>query len=90
MIDKVLIAGAGQVGSEIGFQCAVHGLNVVMFDVAQSSLDQSRTSHAEYSAMFKSKGLLRNGDDTGKVLSRILTRVILPRLAPMSILSASP
>ena len=71
MIDKVLIAGAGQVGSEIGFQCAVHGLNVVMFDVAQSSLDQSRTSHAEYSAMFKSKGLLRNGDDTGKVLSRI-------------------
>lgn len=71
MIEKVLIVGAGLVGSEIGFQCAVHGLDVVMFDVAQSSLETSRTSHVEYADLFKSKGFLRDGDDVGQILSRI-------------------
>jgi 3-hydroxybutyryl-CoA dehydrogenase len=65
MINKVLIAGAGLVGSEIGFQCAVHGLDVVMFDVAPQSLTASRESHVKYAGLFRSKGLLSSMSERG-------------------------
>ncbi len=46
MITKILIAGSGQVGSEIGFFFATRGLDVVMYDVSERSLDAARARHA--------------------------------------------
>ncbi|MBV1686255.1 3-hydroxyacyl-CoA dehydrogenase [Novosphingobium sp. G106] len=55
---KALIAGAGVVGSEIGFQCAYGGLEVAMFDISEKSLDTSRASHAAFAELFQKDGRL--------------------------------
>jgi 3-hydroxybutyryl-CoA dehydrogenase len=70
MIRKILIAGSGQVGSEIGFFFAMRGLDVVMYDVFEASLALSRTRHAQFAQQLAAEGGL--GDDTPEqVLSRL-------------------
>jgi 3-hydroxybutyryl-CoA dehydrogenase len=34
-IRKVLILGAGTMGQQIGFMCAWHGYDVVLYDLSQ-------------------------------------------------------
>ena len=70
MIKKVLVAGAGVVGSEIGFQCAAHGLEVVMHDISPQSLATSRESHAEFAKIFRAKGWLTESQ-VQQVFSRL-------------------
>ncbi len=38
-INTVLIIGSGTMGQQIGFQCAVSGFNVMMYDIANDMLD---------------------------------------------------
>lgn len=40
-IKKVLILGAGTMGQQIGFICAMHGYNVTLYDVSQDILKAS-------------------------------------------------
>ena len=40
-VKKVLILGAGTMGHQIGFLCAVHGFAVVLFDVSAEALDKA-------------------------------------------------
>lgn len=40
-IKKVLILGAGTMGQQIGFVCAMHGYEVVMYDISDEVLAQS-------------------------------------------------
>ena len=40
-IKKVLIIGSGTMGQQIGFQCAIHGFEVTLYDVTQDVLDRS-------------------------------------------------
>ncbi len=62
MISKVLIAGSGLVGSEIGFHLAARGMTVVMYDVSAQSLVESRVSHNQYAEIFKLKDWLTEGE----------------------------
>ena len=40
-IKKVLVAGAGTMGQQIAAQCALHGYDVVLYDLDQAILDQA-------------------------------------------------
>jgi 3-hydroxyacyl-CoA dehydrogenase len=51
-IRKVLIVGAGTLGQQIGFQCAMHGFDVAMYDLSEKSLDLCRTAQRQYADMF--------------------------------------
>ncbi|MEE2737399.1 MAG: 3-hydroxyacyl-CoA dehydrogenase NAD-binding domain-containing protein [Planctomycetota bacterium] len=46
-INKVCIAGAGYMGSQIGLQCAVHGKEVTMWDIDNGIFDKSRSQQAQ-------------------------------------------
>ncbi len=41
-IRNVLIIGAGNMGQQIGFQCAVSGYEVVLYDVGQAALEKAK------------------------------------------------
>lgn len=47
-IRRVLIIGAGTMGQQIGFQCAAHGCDVVLYDVAAPALDDAQRRIADY------------------------------------------
>ncbi len=38
-IKRVLILGAGTMGQQIGLQCAMHGYEVVYYDLSQDILE---------------------------------------------------
>jgi 3-hydroxybutyryl-CoA dehydrogenase len=40
-IKRVLIVGAGTMGQEIGLQCAMHGYDVVIYDIAPDALESA-------------------------------------------------
>jgi 3-hydroxybutyryl-CoA dehydrogenase len=40
-IKKVVIAGAGTMGQQIGAQCAIHGFEVVLYDIDHGILDKA-------------------------------------------------
>ncbi|MBN1470702.1 MAG: 3-hydroxyacyl-CoA dehydrogenase [Syntrophaceae bacterium] len=40
-IKKVLVLGAGTMGQQIGFLCAMHGYNVTLYDISDGVLDAS-------------------------------------------------
>ena len=41
-IRRVLVVGSGTMGQQIGFQCAGHGLDVVLYDIAPEALESAR------------------------------------------------
>ncbi len=54
-IRKVLVVGSGTLGQQIGFQCAMHGFDTVMYDLREESLDSCRASHRQYAELFKNQ-----------------------------------
>lgn len=40
-VKKVLIIGSGTMGQQIGFQSAIHGFKVAMYDIGQEALDMA-------------------------------------------------
>lgn len=54
-IKKVVVVGAGTMGRQIGFQCAVSGFETVMYDGQQDALDDCRKKHLEYGGRFVAK-----------------------------------
>jgi 3-hydroxybutyryl-CoA dehydrogenase len=68
-IRKVLIVGSGTLGQQIGFQCALHGFDVVMYDVKQQTLDACRAIQCEYGELFLARG--RSRTDIDAALARI-------------------
>lgn len=59
-IKKVLIVGSGTLGQQIGFQCATHGFETVMYDLREESLDACRASHRSLADMF----VVQRGEST--------------------------
>lgn len=57
-IHRVLIIGAGTMGQQIGWQCAAHGCEVVLYDIATTALENALHHLGEYSADLRSRGLL--------------------------------
>lgn len=54
-IKKVVVVGAGTMGRQIGFQCAVSGFQTVMCDAQQEALDDCREKQHEYASLFVAK-----------------------------------
>lgn len=51
-IKKILIVGVGTMGQQIGFQCAMHGFETVMYNHRQQSLEACRQAHTAFAEMF--------------------------------------
>lgn len=58
MIKRVLILGAGTMGQQIGLQCAMHGYDVVYYDISQQILDASAKRVEKLSSWYASIGRL--------------------------------
>ncbi|MEN6474111.1 MAG: 3-hydroxyacyl-CoA dehydrogenase [Syntrophaceae bacterium] len=69
-IKKVLILGAGTMGQQIGFVCAMHGYDVVMYDLSVDILEKSRRRMEKLGHWFMALGKL---DEAG--LKDTMTRV---------------
>ncbi len=46
-IKNVLIVGTGTLGSQIGFQCAMHGFRTTMYDMKAESLEAAKQRHQQ-------------------------------------------
>ena len=69
-IEKVLIIGAGTMGHQIGFQCAIHGFKIALYDVAQDVLDKALTRLEKLAGGFVAAGKLSQAD-AKRALNRI-------------------
>jgi len=54
-IKKVVVVGAGTMGRQIGFQCAVSGFQTVMYDAHPEALTDCRKKQLEYASFFVAK-----------------------------------
>jgi len=57
-IKRVLILGAGTMGQQIGFQCAIHEYDVVYYDLSQEILDKALRRIAKLGSWYISMGRL--------------------------------
>lgn len=60
-IKKILILGAGTMGHQIGFVCATHGYEVVLYDIRQEGLDAAMDKVAKLARRFVKIGRLDQG-----------------------------
>ncbi len=52
-IKNVMIAGAGVLGSQVAWQTAFHGFNVVVFDAFEKGLEGGKEFHKKFAELFK-------------------------------------
>ena len=71
-IKQVLIVGSGNMGQQIGFQTAVCGYDVILYDISQSLLDKAMDRIGKLAKTYISGGRL-NEQSAGEALSRIRT-----------------
>lgn len=69
-IKRVLILGAGTMGQQIGLQCAMHGYEVVFYDISQEILDDAMRRVNKLASWYASSGRITE-DQRGKTVSRI-------------------
>lgn len=69
-IRRVLILGAGTMGQQIGFTCAMHGYTVVMYDISQEILDKSISRMQKLGSWFVSTGRIAP-EQLGEIMARI-------------------
>ena len=79
-IRRVLIIGAGTMGQQIGWQCAAHGCEVVLYDVAAAALDDAQRRVAGYAAESIAQGLMTS-ERREAALRRISVTADAPRAA---------
>ena len=61
---KIMIAGAGNLGSQIAWQTAFSGFEVQVYDVFAEGLEKSKAYHKQYAQLFESRGV-----EAGKIQS---------------------
>ena len=71
MNKKVLAVGAGTMGSQASFYYAMHGRNVVQYDVSEESLAKCREYHRSYVEPFRLRFPVFTDDDIEAGLARI-------------------
>jgi len=69
-IKRVLILGAGTMGQQIGLQCAMHGYEVVYYDISQDILDSAVRRVTKLASWYASTGRLTD-EQLGQTLARI-------------------
>ena len=69
-IKNVTIAGGGTLGSQIAWQTAFMGFNVIVYDAFEKGLEASKSFHKQYAELFKtSKGATK--EQVEEALARI-------------------
>ncbi len=71
-IERVLIIGAGTMGRQIALQCAMHGLDVHLYDVDQAALDDAQQGIRQYTAQLMYTGHLTH-EQAAEARQRITT-----------------
>ena len=71
-IDRVAILGAGTMGQQIAFQCAGHGISVVLYDISAAALEDARTRLGRYA-----DGLVADGVIAEHVRDQALARIAM-------------
>jgi 3-hydroxybutyryl-CoA dehydrogenase len=71
-IKTVLIIGSGNMGQQIGFQCAACGYDVVMYDINADVLDKAVDRMAKLAKTYMDAGRL-NAEQAEAALKRIIT-----------------
>jgi 3-hydroxybutyryl-CoA dehydrogenase len=71
-VRHVLVVGAGTMGQQIGFQCAGHGVDVVLYDVAPAALESAPERIAAYA-----EGLIAGGVITAELRDAALARITM-------------
>jgi len=69
-IRKVLILGAGTMGQQIGLQCAMHGYEVMYYDISKDVLDKALQRVSKLASWYASSGRL-----TAEQLKQTLARI---------------
>ncbi len=69
-VKRVLILGAGTMGQQIGLQCAIHGYDVVYYDISQEILDKALGRIARLGSWYASIGRLTE-EGLQKALARM-------------------
>jgi 3-hydroxybutyryl-CoA dehydrogenase len=69
-IKRVLILGSGTMGQQIGLQCAIHGYEVVYYDLSQEILDKALRRIAKLGSWYASTGRITE-DSLQQALARI-------------------
>ena len=69
-IRRVLIVGSGTMGQQIGFQCAGHDCDVVLYDNAPAALESARERIADYA-----DGLVAGGAITAELSAAAQARI---------------
>jgi 3-hydroxybutyryl-CoA dehydrogenase len=57
-VRRVVVVGAGTMGQQIGFQCAAHDFDVVLYDVSADVLDSARERVEAYAERLLSEGAI--------------------------------
>ena len=73
-IKNVLIAGSGTMGQQIGFQCALHDCNVVLYDVKEEFLEKAMERINRIAARMLREGRITQ-EKALAAISRIKTSV---------------
>ena len=79
-VRRVVIVGAGTMGQQIGFQCAGHGYDVVIYDVVPSALEPARKRIEAYAEGLEAGGAITS-DLRGSAQTRIALTTDLPTAA---------
>ena len=69
-VRRVVIVGSGTMGQQIGFQCAGHGFDVVLYDIAPAALESARGRIEAYA-----EGLVAGGVITAEVRDSAWARI---------------
>jgi 3-hydroxybutyryl-CoA dehydrogenase len=79
-IKNVLIAGSGTMGQQIGFQCALHDCNVVLYDIKKEFLEKAMERINRIAARMLREGRITQ-EKALAVISRIKTSVDMEEAA---------
>lgn len=69
-IRRVLIIGAGTMGQQIGFVCAMHGYDVVLYDIDETELDTGLKRIQQLGSQFASSRRITQ-KDAGDIMTRV-------------------
>ena len=71
-VRRVVVVGCGTMGQQIGFQCAGHGLDVVVYDIAPGALESARGRIDAYA-----EGLVASGVISAAVRDSALAKITM-------------
>lgn len=69
-VRRVLVVGSGTMGQQIAFQCAMHGYEVILYDVSLEALDTATAKIKSYAAQLVGQERLKS-DKATAALARI-------------------